>query len=152
MAVEEGHERRARDYDLGKYPMARIPGFSDKTLVEECEVITVSTTWGNIAGRGFTFEYTRGGRGGQRRWFRCPGCGRRMFKLYRPPPSSFFACRQCHNLTYRCVQEHDARLDRLVSGPDWLVMYHMLNKNEKGWLRVMAIRAAYVKLGLINKY
>ena len=61
--------------------MARFPGFSRKPLVEDCEVITVSTIWGNCAGLGFTFEYTRGGRGGQRTWFRCPGCGRRMFKL-----------------------------------------------------------------------
>ncbi len=132
--------------------MARFPRYSSKALVEECEVITVSTIWGNVAARGFAFEHTRGGRGGQRTWFRCPSCGRRMFKLYRPPWSSCFACRECHDLTYRCVQQHDARLDRLVNAPDWLVMYHVLNEDEKGWLRVMAIRAAYVKLGLIGKY
>jgi hypothetical protein len=75
-----------------------------------------------------------------------------MFKLYRPFASSFFACRQCHNLTYRRVQEHDARLDRLVNSPDWLLMSYARNDDEKGWLRVMALRAAYVKLGLISKY
>ena len=55
-------------------------------------------------------------------------------------------------IAYGCVQEHDARLDRLVDAPDWLVMYHVLNDDEKSWLRVMAIRAGYVKLGLISKY
>jgi hypothetical protein len=132
--------------------MGRSPSLNRKTLVEECEVITVSTIWGNSAAIGFTFEHTRGGRGGQRTWFRCPMCGRRMFKLYRPLGSSLFACRGCHNLTYRSVQQHDARLDQLVSAPDWLVMSYVQNDGEKGWLRVMAIRAAYVKLGIINKY
>src|SRR6185437_15021867 len=66
--------------------MARPPSPYRKTLVEECEVISVSTATGNLALHGITFEYSRGGRGGQRRWFRCPRCGRRMFKLYRPAP------------------------------------------------------------------
>jgi hypothetical protein len=81
--------------------MARPPSPYRKTLVEECEVISVSTATGNLALHGITFEYSRGGRGGQRRWFRCPRrwfrcprCGRRMFKLYRPLRSPFFACRQ----------------------------------------------------------
>ena len=64
--------------------MARPPSPYRKTRVEECEVISVSTATGNLALHGITFEYSRGGRGGQRRWFRCPRCGRRMFKLYRP--------------------------------------------------------------------
>ena len=97
--------------------MARPPSPYRKTLVEECEVISVSTATGNLALHGITFEYSRAGRGGQRRWFRCPRCGRRMFKLYRPIRSPFFACRQCHDLTYLCVQKHDARLDRLVNAP-----------------------------------
>ena len=36
---------------------------------------------------------------------------------YRPLRSPFFACRQCHDLTYLCVQKHDARLDPLVNAP-----------------------------------
>ena len=57
-----------------------------------------------------------------------------------------------HPAPFRCVQEHDARLDWLVNAPDWFVMYLARSDEEKGWLRVMAIRAAYVKLGLISKY
>jgi hypothetical protein len=59
-------------------------------------------------------------------------CGQLMFKLYRPPGSNVFACRQCHNLTYRCVQEHDKRLDWLVKAPDWLLMDLMEPANVRG--------------------
>jgi hypothetical protein len=94
-----------------------------RTTFVYCEVtyesitISVSTAMGNLAMYRISFAYTRGGRGSQRQWFRCPRCGRRMFKLYRPPGSPFFACRQCHDLTYRCLQEHDPRLDWLVKAP-----------------------------------
>jgi len=45
-----------------------------------------------------------------------------MFKLYRPTGSNIFACRKCHDLTYRCVQQHEKRLDWLVKAPDWVLM------------------------------
>lgn len=56
--------------------------------------------------------------GGLRWWWRCPvvACGKRVQKLYLPPGSGIFACRSCHRLTYTSVQEHDARVDRLVRG------------------------------------
>jgi hypothetical protein len=73
-----------------------------------------------------------------------------MFKLYRPPGSNVFACRQCHDLTYRCVQQHDKRLDWLVRAPDWLLM-DLMEHGECPW-RLLAIRAGYVKLGLLGKY
>jgi hypothetical protein len=55
--------------------------------------------------------------GGHRYWFRCPGlleppCGRRVSALYWPPGSPLFACRHCHDLTYRSVRTHDSRVDR----------------------------------------
>lgn len=42
--------------------------------------------------------------GGQRVWWRCPavGCGRRVAVLHG---GRVFACRQCHQLTYRCQRE-----------------------------------------------
>ncbi len=33
-----------------------------------------------------------------------------------------FACRACHNLSYTSVQKHDARLDRLLKGPECELM------------------------------
>ena len=53
-------------------------------------------------------------------------------------------------LTYRCVQEHDKRLDWLVKAPDWLLM-DLMEHSECPW-RLLAIRAGYVKLGLLGKY
>ena len=44
--------------------MARPPSPYRKPLVEDCEVICVSTAMGNLALYGITIEYTRGGRGG----------------------------------------------------------------------------------------
>lgn len=42
--------------------------------------------------------------GGVRWWFACPKCGRRCAKLYLPDLSGF-ACRICHNLTYRSCND-----------------------------------------------
>ena len=42
------------------------------------------------------------------RWyFVCPQCEQRRTKLYLPLEATTFACRRCHNLTYRsCQEEH----------------------------------------------
>ena len=41
--------------------------------------------------------------GGQRPWFICPGCGRRVAKLYLY--RRFFRCRLCHRLVYTSQRE-----------------------------------------------
>ena len=38
--------------------------------------------------------------GGLRWWARCPGCCRRVAKLYLPPNLARFLCRRCHGLVY----------------------------------------------------
>jgi hypothetical protein len=40
--------------------------------------------------------------GGERLWFLCPPCGRRVGILFLPVGQRFFACRRCHQLTYGC--------------------------------------------------
>lgn len=40
-------------------------------------------------------------------YFICPTCTRRFTKLYKPPDKPFFACRYCHELTYKSAQERD---------------------------------------------
>ncbi len=42
--------------------------------------------------------------GGVRWWFTCPVCKNRVGRLYLPIKSNLFACRKCHNLTYRSSQ------------------------------------------------
>ncbi len=63
---------------------------------------------------GLTF--TRPWFGGRRWWLRCR-CGRRVAALYLRPDANHFACRTCHNLTYRSVQQHDRRVDSLRKNP-----------------------------------
>jgi hypothetical protein len=47
--------------------------------------------------------------GGIRHWFRCPGCGHSVCKLFLPPGASEFRCRRCSRLSYRsCQQSHTA--------------------------------------------
>jgi hypothetical protein len=61
--------------------------------------------------------------GNDRFWFCCSNvtngfsCGRRVAVLYLVPGGQTFGCRACFNLTYRSVQEHDARIDRLLRLP-----------------------------------
>jgi len=42
--------------------------------------------------------------GGQRRWFICPVCSRRVAVVYGP--GKYFACRQCYNLSYESQREN----------------------------------------------
>ena len=39
--------------------------------------------------------------GGRRWWYTCPACKRRVGVLHLPPGEMFFACRSCHDLSYR---------------------------------------------------
>jgi hypothetical protein len=45
--------------------------------------------------------------GGHRYWFACPNsnCHRRAANLYLPPGTPYFACRLCHDLTYKSCQQ-----------------------------------------------
>jgi len=43
--------------------------------------------------------------GGLRVWWKCPQCGKRVRNLYSPPGPYPFACRECHDLTYKSCQE-----------------------------------------------
>ena len=41
--------------------------------------------------------------GGQRRWFTCPGCNKKVAMFYAP--GKYFACRQCGGLAYATQKE-----------------------------------------------
>jgi hypothetical protein len=73
-----------------------------------------------------------------------------VFKLYRPSHLQRFACRTCHNLSYTIVQEHDARLDRLLRLPD-SELGGLVAQNKNIRWKLLAIRAAYIRLGLVGK-
>lgn len=50
---------------------------------------------------------------GMRPWLTCPLCGSRRASILLPSCVTRFGCRGCYGLSYRSVQEHDARVDRL---------------------------------------
>jgi hypothetical protein len=52
-----------------------------------------------------------------RNWFACPKCHRRVLKLYMPPRENFYACRICHNLTYRSQKRRNGFQER------WLMQF-----------------------------
>ena len=43
--------------------------------------------------------------GGERVWFACPSCAKRVRKLYLPPSGGRFLCRICHDLSYASRQK-----------------------------------------------
>jgi hypothetical protein len=78
-------------------------------------------------------------------------CDGRAFKLHQPSPAQAFACRVCHNLSYTSVQKHDARLDRLLKVPECEIVRLVIQAKNMTW-KLLAIRAGYIRLGLIRKY
>ena len=130
--------------------MGRPANGTPRTVVEDCEILKVTST-STCVGLGFHFDTvpTRGR--GRRLCLFCPLCQRRAFKLYRPSHLPTFACRSCHNLSYTSVQKHDARLDQLLKAPDSTLM-RLMSKGQKTWWRLLAARAGYIRLGLMSKY
>lgn len=85
------------------------------------------------------------GHGRRRYYFRCPGldqaaCGKRLGKLYLPPSENHFACRTCHDLTYRSCKEHSKRLDRFLRMSPGAIS-HALDSPDP-MTRLLAIKAA----------
>ena len=56
------------------------------------------------------FDWTKCNYGGHRPWLICMDCGRRVGVIYLRVKK--FACRHCHNLTYRSCQESDSRFNK----------------------------------------
>ena len=130
--------------------MGRPAKLIPRTIVEECEVVEVSDTSACAMLRiPFGYLPTRGG--GRRFCILCPRCGRRAFKLYRPPHSPLFACRVCHDLSYTSVQKHDARIDQLLRVPDREIV-RLLEQNKNMTWKLLALRAGYIRIGVIGKY
>jgi hypothetical protein len=50
--------------------------------------------------------------GGERPWFICGNCGRRVAVIYAG--GKYFACRHCYDLTYTSCQESDSRFSRFL--------------------------------------
>ena len=130
--------------------MGRPANVIPRAVVEDCEIVKVSDVLRSLRlGLQFDTVPTRGR--GQRFCLLCPRCSRRAFKLYRPVGQQAFACRICHNLSYTSVQNHDARLDRLLKVPDDALVRLIVQDKNMTW-KLLALQAGYIRLGLMSKY
>ncbi|OPY81312.1 MAG: hypothetical protein A4E70_01330 [Syntrophus sp. PtaU1.Bin005] len=66
--------------------------------------------WEQEVEQAITFDRTTCNYGGQRRWFLCPRCWKRVAVLYGV--EKFFLCRHCYRLTYGSQQE--GAVDRMM--------------------------------------
>ena len=130
--------------------MGRPTNCTRRVVVEDCEVVKANDALRYLR-LAFRFDTvpTRGN--GRRLCLLCPLCGRRAFKLYRPLHASMFACRACHDLSYTSVQKHDARLYRLLNVPE-RELVRLVRQDENITWKLLAIRAGYIRLGLMQKY
>ena len=91
---------------LGK-PFAEVRWFRGGEQVDSISYTlkeNVLTLYGPVT-QGITLVTTRLYSGGERYWFLCPNCRRRVGKLYLPTERSWFFCRRCWDLTYESCQE-----------------------------------------------
>ena len=85
-------------------------------LIEQCQKITIfevtkrakeqllPTLMKNIATtEGFNVDFTtsRLFHGGERLWFKCPICSKRVAIVYKSPLNSLIGCRSCLGLEYK---------------------------------------------------
>jgi len=68
--------------------------------------------------------------GGERFWFICPDCHRRVAILYRPRYSSFFLCRHCHDLTYQSTQNRRTFFEPFAKRLKICEKYHQICAGE----------------------
>jgi len=80
-----------------------------KTLPRATETGIVELEIVGIGVQEVAIVSTPGRFGGYLRWFLCPGCGRRVGKLYLPAGKYAFLCRHCHRLAYRAQLTRDSR-------------------------------------------
>ena len=85
-----------------------------KVSVEECQKLsihsiktgTIFTHLIDVGGQIINLTTTKCNYGGNRVWFLCPACIKRVGMLYRKPLNNVFLCRQCLNLTYYLRRFH----------------------------------------------
>jgi hypothetical protein len=99
-----------------RIPRQSIAVDNENRLVEEC-LMRIATTRPYL--------------GGIRFWFVCT-CGRRVGRIYLPRGEQLFACRICHNLTYKSAQQHDQRTYDLARDPTALgAVLHAAHSRSK---------------------
>lgn len=91
--------------------------YKNKPLVEECtrlsivdiDILDLSYNCVDVGNQTIGLTTSKCNFGGERVWFLCPACNKRIGVLYRPPLKQLFLCRQCHNLTYELRKYHRSK-------------------------------------------
>lgn len=82
-------------------------------------------------------DSTRCNFGGQRYWFRCSSCGRRVRALFYD--NQYFTCRHCMNLSYRSRQENNSS-----KFPE-IALLKMLIRDEEKIAKLLPIKKTHYK-------
>lgn len=93
-----------------------------------CQRIALAPSWERFVALGW--------------WFTCPGCARRVEKLYLPSARARFACRRCAKLIYTSSQTHDNRVDRLRHGRGRVLSILSGGENVSETTFMLALKAA----------
>lgn len=104
-----------------------------RLTVENCQKITISDfdfkdiepSRVEINDQIIEFTKTKCNYGGNRYWFICPKCNRRIGVMYRKPLSNIFLCRYCNNLTYQLSKYRRAKEEQTIK------IVHRLNRGIK---------------------
>src|SRR5262245_22545083 len=89
-------------YDYGDIQNALLcDGLLPNATEERTAHLTLTWPDGQIQLLDLPLLITQPHFGGVRQWFQCPGCRRRVGRLFSLHPSSEFRCRHCFQLVYR---------------------------------------------------
>ena len=116
-----------------------------RIVVEDCEIVKTTKT-SRCSAFWLSIRYSAHSRKGSSLMPTLPLLRSQSLQALRVQS---FACRTCHNLTYT-VQKHDVRLDRLLRLPD-SELKGLVEQNKNIRWKLLAIRAAYIRLGLIGQ-
>ena len=111
---------RAVEWKCRNKTTARVLVASEMMVDEPHVVLLLSHVYGNDTDNRqiVPLTTTACNFGGERYWFQCPRCRRRVGALYIPPRKTEFACRHCNNLTYhsrnRCNMEKYGHTSRQI--------------------------------------
>lgn len=94
----------------------------NRVSVEECQKLSILLLRNTFIGsvvievneQVVRLTKTKCNYGGERVWFLCPACSKRVGTIYRRPLTDLFLCRHCLNLTYDLRKYHRSHLEASV--------------------------------------
>jgi len=94
----------------------------NRVSVEECQKISIqllrntfiASSVIELNGQTIQITTTKCNYGGERVWFLCPSCNKRVGTIYRRPLAGLFLCRHCLNLTYDLRKYHRSSQESVI--------------------------------------